>query len=377
MPEAAPSPAPQRLLSLDALRGFDMFWILGFGGLLESLAQRYFPEAPMGKLILTQLDHVEWEGFHFEDLIFPLFLFIAGVSMALALPKRVARDGKCRTVGHLILRALVIFIVGVIYSGGLSHGKPQDSWMDVLHQVRWLGVLQRIGVASAAAGMLSLFLRSRGLLIAAATLLIGYFLMLKFIPVPGFGAGDFAEGHNLADYLDKLWLPGRPYKGLDHDPEGILSTLPAIATALLGMVAGRGLSSPASLGRKVGELLLVGAAMVALGWLWAPWFPVIKKIWTSSFVLVAGGWSAILLGLFYWVIDGIKTRQPIVRPFVWVGANPIFLYLVSGLEFFREIAHRIVGHPQGEWAWVVSLTTFLLMLLTARWLYKNRVYIRI
>ncbi len=367
MPEETPSPAPQRLLSLDALRGFDMFWILGFGGVLEALAQRYLPGTWAGNLILTQLDHVEWEGFHFEDLIFPLFLFIAGVSMTLALPKRLQRDGMGATVRHLVARALIIFVIGVIYSGGLSEG---------FDKIRWLGVLQRIGVASAIAGMLSLVLQVRGLIITTIGILVGYFLMLKFIPVPGFGAGDFAEGHNFADYIDKLWLPGRPYKGLDHDPEGILSTLPAIATGLLGVLAGKALNSSLSTRKKVLELIVVGAAVMTLGWLWEPFFPVVKKVWSSSFVLVAAGWSSILLGVFYGIVDGLQWKRW-AAPCVWVGANPIFLYLVSGMGFFHDIAVRLVGHPGSAWVWIGSVANFMLMLLTARWLYKRGIYIRI
>ncbi|MDB6139694.1 MAG: hypothetical protein JWO94_2766 [Verrucomicrobiaceae bacterium] len=393
MAEALSSPAPQRLVSLDALRGFDMCWILGLGGVVENLSARFIPGTPVAEVIKTQFDHVEWEGFHFEDLIFPLFLFIAGVSMAIALPKRLARNGKAKTLGHLAARAAIICVVGVIYSGGLSEG-----W----DHVRWLGVLQRIGIASAVAGALFLVLQTRGLVAATVAILAGYYLLLTQIDVPGFGKGDFAEGHNLTDYLDKLYLPGRAYLGLDHDPEGFLSTLPAIATALLGVLAGKGLQCSASVSKKVVELILIGAALIALGWLWEPYFPVIKKIWSSSFVLVAGGWSAIFLGVFYGIIDGLAgTRwatpplkvdsnasvqgalhpggfaKRLASPFVWVGANPIFLYLASGLGFFHQITTNIVGQPGAGWSWVVSLVNFLLMLLTARWLYKQRVFIRI
>ena len=367
MAETPSTPAPQRLVSLDALRGFDMCWIVGLGGVVESLAERYFPATVPGQLIKTQFEHVEWEGFHFEDLIFPLFLFIAGVSMTLALPKRLERDGMAKTVLHLIARALIIFVVGVIYSGGFSDGRDN---------VRWLGVLQRIGTASAIAGMLSLVLQTRGLIVATIGLLVGYFLLLKYIPVPGFGPGDFAEGHNFADYIDKLWLPGRPYKGLDHDPEGILSTLPAIATALLGILAGKGIQTSASTTKKVIELILIGAALLSLGWICEPFFPVIKKVWSSTFVLVAGGWSAIILGVFYGIIEGLGWKRW-ATPFIWVGANPIFLYLASGLGFFHKISGSIIGHQHQDWSWLGSATTFLLMLLTARWLYKQRVFIRI
>ncbi len=361
-----PSSSTQRLVSLDALRGFDMCWILGLGGVFEALAKQLIPDTALAQLIDTQFEHVHWEGFHFEDLIFPLFLFIAGVSMPLALPRRVAREGKFGAMTHLAIRALIIFILGVIYSGGLNNG---------FENIRWLGVLQRIGIASAAAGMLSLVLQTRGLIIATITLLISYWLMLKFIPVPGYGAGDFTEGHNLTNYLDKIWLPGRKYNG-DHDPEGILSTIPAIASALLGILAGRWIISPATMNRKTLMLIMAGLVLLGLGWAWSPFFPVVKKIWTSSFVLVAGGWSAILLGVFYCIIDGLNWRRW-ATPFVWVGANPIALYLASGLGFFKAISDRLVGHPDGAWDCLVPVASFAVMLLVARWMYQRGIFIRI
>ena len=151
---------------------------------------------------------------------------------------------------------------------------------------------------------------------------------------------------------------------------------PAIASALLGVLAGKGLQSQASTRKKVAELILIGAALLSLGWICEPWFPVIKKIWTSTFVLVAGGWSAIMLGIFYGLVEGLGFRRWVI-PFVWVGANPIFLYLISGLGFIRKITSAIVGNPSHDWAWITSVVTFALMLLTARWLYKQKIFIRI
>ena len=206
-----------------------MCWILGLSAVFTKVLQRAFPEHKMAADIAEQFEHVTWDGFRFYDLIFPLFLFLSGVSLAIAVPRRVGRDGRGAAARHLLARALIIFVLGVIFSGGLK-----DGW----DQIRWLGVLQRIGIASAAAGLLSLWLDARGLGVAAAVLLVGYFLLLRFVPVPGVGAGNFAEGMNLTNYLDSIWLPGRKYNG-DHDPEGILSTVPAIATALLGLLAGK------------------------------------------------------------------------------------------------------------------------------------------
>ena len=180
-----PHAAQSRLVSLDALRGFDMCWILGMGAVLESILSRYFPGSGVTALVKLQLSHVDWAGFHFEDLIFPLFLFISGVSMAISVPKRESRDGRASVIGHLLLRAVIIFFLGVIASGGMSQG---------MDQVRWLGVIQRIGVASAVAGIASLWLGCRGLGLLTVVLLIGYWLMLLFIPVPGVGVGGLCGG---------------------------------------------------------------------------------------------------------------------------------------------------------------------------------------
>ena len=335
-----------------------MCWILGLGGVFTKLLKPSW--------FTDQLEHVDWAGFHFYDLIFPLFLFLSGVSMSIAVPRRLARDGARATAQHLVLRAVTIFFLGVVFSGGLREG---------LDQVRWLGVLQRIGIASAAAGLIAMVAGTRGLVLWLAGLLVGYCLLLGLVPVPGFGAGDFTEGHNLTNWLDKMYLPGRKYDG-EHDPEGMLSTLPAIGTALLGVLAGRWLQGDANGARKSAGLVLAGLLLFALGWAWHPFFPVIKKLWTSSFVLVAGGCSAALLGLFYWVVDVRGWRQW-TTPFVWVGANPIGLYLAAGMGAFRAITERLVGKGLATMPWMPSLVAFLLMLLTARWLYKRGIFLKV
>lgn len=361
-----PAPAPARLLSLDALRGFDMCWILGLSAVVTQVLNRAFPEQPAVAALAAQFTHVKWDGFRFYDLIFPLFLFLAGVSLAIALPRRVERAGRLSALRHLLSRAVTLVVLGVIFSGGM-----RDGW----DHIRWLGVLQRIGIASAAAGILSLWLSPRGLAAAAASLLIGYFLLLRFVPIPGIGAGNFAEGMNLTNYLDSIWLPGRKYDG-NHDPEGILSTLPAIATALLGLLAGKWITGNAAPSRKAGVLILSGLILLALGWAWHPFFPVIKKIWSSSFVLVAAGWSAILLGSFYFIVDVLGWHRGLA-PFLWVGSNPIALYLCSGFGFFRTISERLVTKTPPPYDWIPAAMTFILMLATARWLHQRQIFLRV
>ena len=366
LPDTLSRTTAQRLVSLDVLRGFDMCWILGLSDVVTKVLERAFPGNAAAQAIITQMDHVDWMGFRFYDLIFPLFLFLSGVSMSMALPKRLARDGRVSTVKHLLARAAIIFLLGVIYSGGLRNG---------VDGIRWLGVLQRIGIASAAAGMVSLWFGSRGLAASALALLLGYFAVMRFVPVPGVGAGSFAEGSNLANYVDQIWLPGHKYDG-DHDPEGLLSTFPAIATALLGVLAGKWLSSAGTAGRKAVGLAAAGVVMLGLGWAWHPFFPVIKKIWTSSFVLVAGGWSALLLALFYWAIEGRGCRRGLT-PFLWVGSNPIALYLCAGFGFFTIIGRNLTPPMVGEWDWVAILVHFLVMLATARFLHRRGIFLKV
>lgn len=355
----------QRVMSLDALRGFDMCWILGLAEIFEVLLHRFALGSPVQQFLSVQFSHADWEGFRFEDAIFPTFLFLSGVSLAFAVPRRLAASGRSGAVRHLLLRAVIIFVLGVIYSGGMKEG---------IHNVRWLGVIQRIGIASAAAGILSLWIGPRGLILTAASLLIGYWLMLAFIPVPGAGVGNFSEGMNLTNYLDKIWLPGRKYDG-DHDPEGLLSTLPAIAHAILGLLAGQWLRRDLSVVRKTISMMIVGIALLALGWAWHPYFPVVKKLWSSSFVLVSSGVSLLALTLFYWIID-VREKKTWCTPFLWIGANPLTLYLMEGLGFFEILNRRIVGEVKGEWAWVTQITLFALILLTARFLYRRGIFLR-
>jgi predicted acyltransferase len=382
-------------MSLDALRGFDMCWILGLDAIIKSGAAHLktlesVPESIKENVLAplsTQLEHVKWEGLVFYDVIFPLFLFLSGVSMAISVARRQQQFGTFSAAKHLIIRAIVICIIGVIYSGGLrgvTWGKTD--WESGVNTIRFLGVLQRIGIASAAAGLLSLWLGWRGLTVALVTILLGYWAMLTQITVPDVGKGNFAPEMNFANYIDKLYLPGRKYpEGATHDPEGLLSTLPAIATALLGLLTGKWLFGPATPGKKVLMLFVVGAALTALGFgwhqapenmTWFPTFPIIKKLWTSSFVLAAGGISMMLLALFYAVID-IAGLRLWARPFVWVGANPIALYIASGMGAFRSVAVRLTGTCPSPWTWVPPLVAFLLMLATARFLYRRGIHIRI
>jgi predicted acyltransferase len=393
-PAAAES--AQRLMSLDALRGFDMFWITGgdivAAALIAFTNGRSLPvegvktvkpflvlqsseNHPVAALLSWQLKHAPWEGFRFEDLIFPMFVFIAGASLVFSLMKTLAKETRAVAARRVVTRTLVLFVIGIFFSGGFANG---------VDHVRWMGVLQRIALAYGGAGLLFLYLKPRGLIVACAALLLGYWALLTFVPVPGFGAADFAEGHNLTNYLDQQYLGGRKWDG-DHDPEGLLSTLPAIASCLMGVFAGLWLRGPAAPNRKVLVLIASGAVALALGWAWHPWFPVIKKLWTSSFVLVAAGWSAMLLGVFYWIVD-VRGWRRWAQPWVWIGLNPITIYILGSLIDKRKLAARFTGGDLQQWlngltpgtgdllsaAMALSFT-----FLIAWFLHRRKIYLRV
>ncbi len=355
------SPAP-RLASLDALRGFDMFWIIG-GGSLHG-AMKTLGDSWTARIFSEQLDHAKWEGFHFYDLVFPMFVFIAGVSLALSLPRKAAQHGRSAAAGSLALRAVILFAIGVLYSGGFSKG---------IEGVRWLGVLQRIALASLGAGLLSLWLGARALAVTCGAVLLGYWALLTFVPMPGGTPGDLREGHNLANWFDSQFLPGRKYDR-DHDPEGILSTIPAIANCILGVLAGIFLRSTRAEGSRK-SLLLVGGgvALLALGLLWSVQFPMIKKLWTSSFVLFACGCSAILLGAFHQIIE-VRKMRAWAEPFIWIGLNPITIYLAANIASFDRLADRFAGTAPGLLH--AAVATGLAVLL-AWWLHRRRIYLRV
>ena len=404
-PPVPPGAAGDRLVSLDALRGFDMIWILGADAVVRALGQTT-NLAPFRGLA-AQMEHKVWAGFAFFDLIFPLFLFISGVAMVYSLPKIVARDGRAAAVRRILFRAAALFALGVLYNGGLTR-----AWPDV----RLAGVLQRIALAYAAAGMLFCLCRPRTGYGVGLALLVGYWALLTFVPVrditltkeamaaalgvnePPAAAvrqlydstittvtGRYERGLNLANHLDYQWLPGAKYR-VYWDPEGLLSTLPAIATCLLGVMAGQRLRrTDRTPGQKLTWLTATGALALATGWLWHLQFPVVKDLWSSSFVLVAGGWSLWLLALFYYVVD-VRLWRGWCQPFVWIGLNPISLYLASSLVDFWGIARRLVGGSVAAWleslgsGWgdlgfaVVSLG---LMLALARFLHTRRIYLRV
>ena len=402
----APLPAASnRLVSLDVLRGFDMFWILGADALCYALARMW--KVPPFTWAAEQLDHVDWAGFHFYDLIFPLFVFIVGVSVVYSLTRLVEREGRAAAVKRVLRRGALLLVLGVFYNGGIT-----NPWPDI----RLLGVLPRLALVYTFTGLLFCFLKPRALAATAVALLVGYWALMAFVPIRDVAmeraavparlgvakptleqaqklfygtttmvTGKFEPGLNLSNHLDFEYLGGRKYD-VYWDPEGLLSTLPAIASCLLGVFAGLLMRrTDVDERKKLSALLVAGVVALALGWLWHLEFPVVKKIWTSSFVLVAGGWSLLLLGGFYYVVD-IRRWRGWCQPFVWVGMNPITLYVISGLLPYSRLAARFTGGDLKLWldahvatgfgSVFTALTALAIMFTLARFLYRREIFLR-
>lgn len=381
LPAATTAGQTNRIASVDVLRGFNMFWIVGGDAAVLALAGMLHGHGvvldAIGAFLRTQMTHVAWDGFRFYDLIFPLFIFVTGAAIAIALPRLVAREGKRAAHGRILRRTLVLFLLGILYYGGVG-----EHWADV----RVLGILQRIALCYGIASLLLLNLTVRGLVVVCLAMLVGYWALMTFVPVPGIGTGSFARNANLADWIDAHYLPGRLWEGT-RDPEGLLSTIPAVATCLLGVLAGLSMTSGKVAAPKISlYLMTAGAIMAGTGYLWGLQFPVVKAIWTSSFVLVAGGYSLMLLGAIHYITD-VRGFTRWTTPFVWIGANAITLYLLHNVMHFDRLAARFVGGDvsglldrlvsDGTGQFAVHALGLAFAIALAGYLYRRRIFLRV
>jgi predicted acyltransferase len=379
--EAQPALQTQRVESVDALRGFNFVWILCGDGIMLAIGEMSRDKGPVvgavGGFLRDQLSHVAWEGLRFYDLVFPLFVFLTGVSIVLSLPRLVEREGRGRAHLRVLRRALILYLLGFVYYGGIS-----EHWEDV----RWLGILQRIALCYLFVSLMYLNFDLRRMIAACVALLVGYWALMTFVPVPGIGAGSFAPDANLANWIDAHYLPGHLWDET-RDPEGLLSTLPAIASCLLGAFAGlllRDVRVPAE--QKSLWLIGAGVVLLAAGYLWALQFPIIKAIWTSSFVLVTAGWSAILLGAFHQLVDvwGVRRWATML---VWIGTNAIALYMANNLINFAEVAQTLVGGDvaglldrtvtQGTGNLAVNALGLAFAVALAGFMYRRKIFVRV
>jgi predicted acyltransferase len=382
---AVASAKPTRLLSLDAIRGFDMFWIMSGEHVIHAMAKA--TNWPVLVWMSGQLHHTDWNGITFYDMIFPLFLFIAGVSMPYSFHNKMDKAGvsdpmylpgkeKKKIYMAMIRRTLILLFLGVVVNGLFR--------FDGYEQTRFASVLGRIGLAWFFAGIIYLNFNLRGQLWCFAGILVAYWAAMMFIPVPGYGAGVLTMQGSLESYIDQLLLPGRLHDP-GHDPEGILSTIPAVCSALLGVFTGQFLKHNAEkwpMYKKGIALFAAGLILIALGSLWDLNFPINKRLWSSSFVLFVGGWSLLLLSVFYLIID-VAGYKKWTFPFMLIGVNSILIYLAAeGMIDFKYTSNFIFGgliHMASlQWqATLAAISVVLTQLALLYFLYRNKIFLKI
>jgi predicted acyltransferase len=340
--------------------------------------------------IYSPLEHASWSGWTPTDLVFPFFLFIVGVSITLALSRRAETAGRRRDLYvKIIRRAAIIFALG-LFLGGFPHFD--------LSTIRIPGVLQRIAVCYLFASVIFLNTDWRKQAYIAAGLLLVYWALMTLVPAPGFGAGHLeSKEANLAAYIDRAVFGGHVWRQAKvYDPEGILSTLPAIATTLIGVLTGHLLRSRRAPLEKVASMFVAGVASVVVGWVWNYWFPVNKALWTSSYVLFTAGLALELFAVCYWLVD-IKGYKRWSLPFVIFGANALALYflaelsanLISIISFTRADGSRaslqaiIYDNLFASWAsplnasLAFAVCTVLVWLGVMSLLYRRRIFIKV
>lgn len=388
--DALPIPPParpgsQRLESLDVFRGATVAaMILVNNGGTDS---GYWP-----------LKHAAWNGWTPTDLIFPFFVFIVGVSLVFSFEARLKRgDSRVGLLRHTAIRAAKIFLIGLAINATVVVA----NWIDGVHgTLRIPGVLQRIAIAYLAAAILVLYTKKRTQAACAASLLLAYWLLMRFVPVPGHGMPTHEipllhPDWNLAAWLDRRLMHHHLYERT-RDPEGLLSTLPAIATVLFGVLTGDWLRSCRTTKQKVGGMLALGVSGLVAGSVWDVWFPINKKLWTSSFALFTAGFALILLATLYYVVDVRGWKRAWTKPFLIFGMNAITAYALSewlGILLFAGrvrmgrvvrdwqdflYVHFFAGHGSPEFSSLLFAVVFLLVcFLPVWWMYRKKIFLKV
>jgi len=350
-----------------------MFWIMGAEEIFNTLAKA--TGSPFWGMIANQFTHPAWNGFHFYDSIFPLFLFIAGAATPYSVGRELEKGKtKGQVLARVIKRAIILVLLGLVVNNGLVLRPISD--------IRFGSVLGRIGLAYMFANMIYIYTKKQSTqIIWFCSFLIGYWLLLKFNSAPGHPMGDLTMEGNFASYIDRSILPGKLYLGI-HDPEGLVSTIPAISTGLLGIMTGTFLkTSTMSGGAKAGRLVIAGVISIGLALLWNLDFPINKNLWSSSFVLTVGGYSLIALGLFYYIID-VKGYKKWAFFFKVIGMNSILIYMSGHFiewdyttnGFFHWLG-QLIGDPFNAVALAICYVGIKWAFLY--FMYKKNVFLRV
>lgn len=378
------NPKNGRLISLDALRGFVMFWIMSGEHIIHALAKA--APIPVFIWMSSQLHHAEWNGITFYDMIFPVFLFVAGVSMPYSFEKKMSLAGvltpqelpvseKRKIYLSMLRRTGILLVLGFVVNGLLR--------FDGFDNTRFASVLGRIGLAWFFAGIIYLNFDLKKQLFWFLAILMVYYAAMKWIPVPGFGAGVLTKEGSLESYIDRLFLPGRLHSTV-YDPEGIFSTLPAISTALLGVFTGTFLKAKNQFSIKAKLILMTLTAILLIiaGLIWDIDFPINKHLWTSSFVCFVGGFSILFFVFFYVIID-LSGLHKWAFPLILIGSNSILIYIAAeGSVDFKHTADYFFGglihYLPIVWQPVfVALSVTFVQLLLLYFLYKRKWFLKI
>lgn len=362
----------QRLVSLDVFRGITIagMVLVNNPGTWEHI---YWP-----------LQHAAWHGWTPTDLVFPFFLFIVGVAIPLAFGNRLESGRNARDLYlKIVKRTLIIFAIGLFLNGFPYFG---------LAEYRIPGVLQRIAVCYFFASIIFLNTKATTQIAITIGLLLVYWLMLAFIPAPGFAAGDLTKEGSLPSYVDRVVFGKHVWaQAAVYDPEGFLSTIPALATALIGVLTGSWLRTEKTRYEKAAGMFVVGAVCVAIGWAWNSFFPINKALWTSSYVLFTGGLALQFLAFCYWLID-IKGYRRWAKPFEVFGLNAIALYVGAGLMASLFGVINVGGTTLGNWlyqnlfaSWMTPINaslafaiSFVLVWLGLMWiLYNRKIFLKV
>lgn len=366
-----------RLVSLDAFRG-------------AVIAAMILVNSPgRWSKVYPALRHAQWNGWTIADCVFPFFLFIVGVAVVFSLTKRKASaDEESRTILKILRRTCILFGLGLLLNGFPYY---------VLSDLRIPGVLQRIAVCYLAASLLVLKTRIASQIWIMVGLLLSYWLMLEFIPVPGVGAGILEPGKNLPSYVDGLLFPGHLWYNIrPYDPEGVLSTIPAIGTTLFGVLTGHWLHSGRSHAEKAMGMLAGGVLLLILGQTFNIWLPINKGIWTTSFAVFMAGMALVFVTGFFWLID-MRGHKKAATPFLIFGMNAIAAYVLSDLltKTIREIRVYLPDGTRtrlrsylfdtifapvdnGKLASLLFAVTFVLVIFLAMWgMWRKRWFLKI
>ncbi len=361
--------------SLDALRGFDMLFIMGFAPFVMAVCGLF--EGGFWEWLAGQMEHVEWNGLAHHDTIFPLFLFIAGISFPFSLASQRERGFSERKIyWRVARRTIVLILLGLVYNGLFR--------LD-FENLRIASVLGRIGVAWGVAAVLQMLFSVRVRVVIAAVVLVGYGLLSAFVAAPDVagGADPLSMEGCFAGFVDRLLLPGRMYLGT-MDPEGVLSTLPAVVTAMLGMLTGEFVRLPDdkfSGKQKALCMAVAGVIFGVVGGVWSFVLPINKTLWSSSFVCVLACYSLLLFALFYYIVDVREWRSWTFALRV-IGLNSITIYMAQAIFDFSGLSRYFFGglaRPcSPEWGQVILSGGYLLLSWLFLWfLYRKRVFLKV